>query len=190
MSKHPMARAGGLNTQETETGIAIVDNNGREIAHLTSFEAGIWRMADGRTPVQQIIKRIAGAEASSIHKEEVWQALDRLADLGVMAERACPPGPMPGFLHRAILTSATLVGVASLATVTVHQSVLAASAAVVNATDAAHKIRPEQAVGGVPRIEAVKPPHHGKHKLTDTRMGEQNAKNGVGVTSGTPSKPQ
>lgn len=155
--KHPLARTTGLVAIPDGDDVIVQTREGLELARLSAYEARIWRAADGLTGVQQLASQALSELAADYEggrEEVVWQALDRLGDLGLLETRAAPPGAIPFMSRRNLLTRAASASVASVAAVVASDAFLAAAAAETNANSATCISRAEE--GGVRnRVESV-----------------------------------
>lgn len=154
--KHPQARTAGLVTVSDQDELIVQTSDGLELARLSAHEARIWRAADGLKSVQQLASSLTepGGDGEGAREEVVWQALDRLGDLGLLEARAAPAGAVPFMSRRNLLTRAAAASVASVAAVAASDAFLAAAAAETNANSVTCLSRNED--GGAPnRVESA-----------------------------------
>jgi hypothetical protein len=97
----------------------IRDLHGRELARLDRVTALVWRLADGTTPVQDIVRALDAQFDVAADDEIVWSALGHLADLNILTERFTPPmteipSSRRGVIRLAVLGVAAAVVAAAL----------------------------------------------------------------------------
>lgn len=83
--------------------------------HLGPVLQAVWRAADGQTPVAGLVAAARGVDATA-DEALVWQALDSLADAGLLKARLAPPAAVVDrralFLRVAAAAAAVVVAVA------------------------------------------------------------------------------
>lgn len=103
---------------------------------LTPVLAAVWRAADGKTPVEGLVVAAQGAD-STADLPLVWQALDTLADAGLLKARVAPPGAVVD--RRALLR-----GVAAAAAAVVGVAVTARTGRAAEPAEQGQKARPQE----------------------------------------------
>jgi hypothetical protein len=96
----PCARA-GLHTQAHDQALTVTDPVSGQTWRLDGFHAQVWSRLDAGLDAQAMTAQLAQA-GLRVSAEQLWGALDALADLGLMAGRATPPAEERVSLHRPI----------------------------------------------------------------------------------------
>jgi len=102
----------GVDTRDDGDRLVVRTADGRE-ARLDPVTAFVWRQSDGRTTPAELTRRVEGRFGVAGAARAVWQALDDLADEGLLVARVAPP---TGTLSRRALFRAAAVGAAAAAT--------------------------------------------------------------------------
>jgi hypothetical protein len=116
MAHFPKSKTDGCVSIEAGNVFVIQDLHGRELARLDRVTALVWRLADGATPVQDIVRALRSGFDIAGDEELVWSALDRLADLDLLTERFTPPASGAQSSRRGVIRMATLGAAAAAAT--------------------------------------------------------------------------
>jgi hypothetical protein len=106
---------------EVGADLVLQDTHGATLARLDRVGAVVWEMVDGATPVPAIARRASAQLDRAVSVEDVFKALDRLADAGLLERRVAPPAglvaaPRPsGELSRRSLLGRAAAGLAPAA---------------------------------------------------------------------------
>jgi len=115
MAEFPEARTDGVVTATIAGMLVVRHADGREIARLDPLTAGVWRLADGRTPVPVIARSLSRALGVPVDDEAVWSALDALGDAGLIGGRVTPPAMGRALTRRDLLHAGVAGGIAGIA---------------------------------------------------------------------------
>ena len=121
MSGFPRAKSDGLAATEAAGQWILRNAAGDEIARLDAHTAAIWRLADGAVSVESMVDRLGAS------REQVWAALDRLYDWGLLEARLTPPAGAPLSRRGMLGTTARGAGWLGLAAVSVAAPAFAES---------------------------------------------------------------
>jgi hypothetical protein len=128
MARFPKSKTDGCVSIEAGNVFVIQDLHGRELARLDRVTALVWRLADGTTPVHDIVRALRSSFDIAADEELVWSAFDRLADLNLLTERFAPPVTGTQSSRRGVIRIAVL-GAAAAAAATSAFGIDSASAA-------------------------------------------------------------
>lgn len=78
MADAPRARRDDLVIQEALDEVLIYDTRAHQVHCLGAVAAAIWRAADGRTSVSELVARAASTTGTSCDEATAWQAIDEL----------------------------------------------------------------------------------------------------------------
>ncbi|MBW8813079.1 MAG: hypothetical protein JF588_06600 [Caulobacterales bacterium] len=154
MSQFPVAKRNRTIALQVGPELVVQDRSGQELARLDALDAFLWESADGTIGVPDLARRASESLGAAVDRETVWSALDRLADAGLLEQRATPPGSLPDVSRRAMLTRAGL-GLAGLtgAAVVAQPAFAAVASEALGKHDAAAK---QSAASAAPREQAKK----------------------------------
>ena len=113
-----MAKRDGLTVEDQDDGSIVVGARGSRPVRLDGLDALVWQLADGERSILDLCQRAGSSMERPVTETEVWAALDRLADVGLLVERAAPPGGElagPAVGRRTWLTRLGVAGGAALA---------------------------------------------------------------------------
>ncbi len=91
MAIFPQEKVHGLVTLNLDGTLIVQATDGHEIVRLDRLAGLVWRLADGKTSVGDIARKISTEFDIAADNEAVWAALDRLADSDLILERITPP---------------------------------------------------------------------------------------------------
>lgn len=102
----PVARA-GLHTLLTEVGVQVQDPVRSETWQLQGLHARVWAAIDVAPSVEALCDHLQLGQSGDMavqaaQRDQVWAALDDLADLGLLTHRAAPPAHELVSWHRPI----------------------------------------------------------------------------------------
>jgi hypothetical protein len=115
MAGFPKSKTDGCVSIEAGNVVVIQDLHGRELARLDRVTALVWRLADGTTPVQDIVRALGSGFDIATDEELVWSALDRLTDLKLLTEKFTPPATATQSSRRGVIRLAVLGAAAAAA---------------------------------------------------------------------------
>jgi hypothetical protein len=104
----PCAKREGLRFVEVAGAFIVQDTAGQEMARFDRITEAVWRLADGRTPVEKIAHKLTSEFDIAADNEVVWAALDQLSDSELMTERTTPPAAANASYRRGILSLAVV----------------------------------------------------------------------------------
>jgi hypothetical protein len=96
----PTSRA-GLHTLALDQVLTVTDPVSGQTWRLDGFHAQVWSRLNAGLDAQAMTAQLAQA-GLRVSSEQLWGALDALADLGLMVARATPPAEERVSLHRPI----------------------------------------------------------------------------------------
>ncbi len=105
----PVARA-GLHTLPTELGLQVQDPVHGQTWQLQGLHARVWAAIDVAQSVEALRAHLGQSGGLAVQADQLWAALDDLADLGLLTHRASPPAHEQVSLHRPIGRRAWAVG--------------------------------------------------------------------------------
>lgn len=154
---HPHAREDRLVLREVADEVLVYDLSRHEAHCLNRTAALVWRECDGRTPVDQIARRLAQDLGAPADEAMVWMALERLDRAHLLRERLAPRRQRQRYTRREVLRRMGRVSSVALlpvvATIVAPRAAQAASC-VTNCT-------------GRPSLTACEPPSCAKRCCTD-----------------------
>ena len=111
----PHAKTDGLLAIDVADELVIQGSDERAVARLDRVTGLVWRLADGKTSVDEIARTIGRRCDIAPNNEIVWAALDRLSDLDLMVERVTPPASVNSVSRRGAIRVAASVGIGAVA---------------------------------------------------------------------------
>jgi hypothetical protein len=83
----PVSRV-GASTVDLDDNVALYDEVGQLLILLNSSAAAVWRLCDGATSVDAMVKALSAAhpDDADVIGEDVRQTLGKLAELGLVSE--------------------------------------------------------------------------------------------------------
>jgi hypothetical protein len=125
----PLARQHGLVVQEVSDEVLVYDTNANKAHCLNSSAAFVWRSCDGKTSVDDIVRRFESDGRGKVTADFVWLAIDQLSDNGLMESRVTArPRDMS---RRQVIKK---IGLATVVAIPVVASLVAPSSALATAS--------------------------------------------------------
>jgi hypothetical protein len=110
MPVNPKALVLGVQVERSSEG-SVVRTAAGAVHHLPPVTLAVWQAADGRTDTQGLLAAARAVDAQATSRT-VFNALDALADAGLLAERVAPPAAAGMDRRTVIRTMAAAAGAA------------------------------------------------------------------------------
>lgn len=116
---NPLARRHGVRQSRIEDEVVVYDILADQAHCLHPLTAQVWELADGTRSVAQIAAA-ARLARPDLEDEDVWAALDGLADAGLLESRAAPPAGERQLSRRRLIRglAAASLGIVAVTTIT------------------------------------------------------------------------
>lgn len=111
-SLYPLARRDKLVVEELQDELLVYDLERDQASCLNHTAAVVWKLADGKTSVSEMTKRLQAELGSTVSVDVVWYALDQLGKKNLLVEPAKLPVQYAGMTRRDFLVKAGLVSAA------------------------------------------------------------------------------
>src|SRR4051812_38780447 len=109
----PQARTNVV-VQEVGDELMVYDLERDEAHCLEPLAARVWRLADGETPVEKLVERLAPEAANPSPGEAddaaVWSALEALGDANLLVQPVEPPAEIQVRSRRQVIRRAAAIG--------------------------------------------------------------------------------
>ncbi len=99
-NSYPQARTADLVISELPDEVLVYDLKTHQAHCLNQMAGLVWRHCDGKSSIDEIVRRIEVQEKTLLEENAVWAALEQLSQNNLLIETVKRPADVPAFSRR------------------------------------------------------------------------------------------